>query len=403
MIGDGKIYKIDSAKYFGHLTKEKPIMLDYLELIKSKSGFERVWAYISWANERDGYYTPDELIDLSLKNEFQLDNPLARIRKGTKIMKNAVINGSVIDGENVTLGQNTILEQARIIGSNIEIGQSNCIRGNILIDNLTVKDSNNIKDILGKSSKGKVGIGSHNTIESLTINNEWDNPILIGNNNRFHPGLTLNNPFPIGFIFIGNSNDLGNGGGGVVSSSYRYAKGWGGHVVIGSNVEMTRGAEIGGFSLIGCSSDILEKYGCSQENLISTFTEAEPQKLLDMFENIAKSNLLESSTTEHEKVGLFGTVKTKRCCIIGYARIRDDVRIQGSVLKNTEIRERCKVFYSAIYSDTSIITLNLSDRAIEKQIIQEGVSWENYSTNLANDDYLDSDYEFYKSKSRITG
>jgi NDP-sugar pyrophosphorylase family protein len=374
-------------------------MSDYLQLLQSTSGFERVWAYISWANQRDGYYTPDELIDLSLRNEFHLDNPLTRIRKGTKILKNAIINGSVVEGENVIIGENTVLEQARIVGSNIEIGRSNLIRGNILIDNLAMNDFNKVKDLQGTSPKGKVSLGSHNIIDGLTINNGWDNPIRIGDSNLFHPGLTLNNPFSRGFIYIGNGNDLGNGGGGVISSSFRYARGWGGHVVIGSNVEMTRGAEIGGFSLVGCNMETLQELGYSQGSLISTFSKAGPEDLLDLLEQVSQALSESPSMMEYKKVGLFGTVKTKRCCIIGSTRLRDDVRIQGSFLRNTEIRERCKVFYSAIYSNTSVINLNISDRAIEEQRITEEATWENYPTSLVTDDYLPVDYDFYEGKS----
>jgi hypothetical protein len=187
---------------------------------------------------------------------------------------------------------------------------------------------------------------------------------------------------------------MGNGGGAIISSSFRYAKGWGGHVLIGSNVEMTRGAEVGGLSLVGWEMDNLQRLGYSQKELINIFTEGKTTILLDCLEKISQSSDLEKSGGE--KVGLYGVVKLKRSCILGYARIRDDVRLHGSFIKNAEIRERCKIFFSAICSDSNILDLNVNDRAIEKQFIYDEVSWENYPTSLTNDDYLLVDYEFYK-------
>jgi len=364
--------------------------------VTGKNELERVWNYIAWVNERDGYYNPDELITLSIDNGFLLDNPFVKIRKGTRIMEGASIkNNSFIDGERVTIGKSTVLDEAKIIGNNVFFGENNVISGSIKICNLRVGNNNFIKSIHGKSEHGEIIIGDKNTISDIVVNNDGGNSIRIGSSNRLHAGLTLNIPFDLGNIFIGSNNDLGNGGGGVISTAFRYAKGWGGHVVIGNNVEITRGAEVGGLSVVGWDEKALKEWENLKINLITLFTQGETSDLLNFLDRLPRDFPM-STEAKPQKVGLYGVVKVKRSFIAGSSRLRDDVRLHSSLVKNVEIRERCKVFFSSICSENSIIDINVNDRAIENQNINENVEWGNYPKDLMHDDYLPADYGFYE-------
>src|ERR1700730_18437714 len=78
--------------------------------VSNLTGAERVLAYTTWTLLKEGYYSPNELIDLSLSCKFILDNPLSKIKRGTRISENVIIkNGTVIDGTDVVVDSGTIL------------------------------------------------------------------------------------------------------------------------------------------------------------------------------------------------------------------------------------------------------------------------------------------------------
>jgi len=369
-------------------------LAQYRALIDNQTGAERLLAYITWSNLRDDYYSPDELIDLALRYDCKLDNPLMKIRRGTQITRGVEIkNGSVIEGTEIIIGEGTILDQARIAGSKVHIGKRNHISGNILIGNLKVGDDNFVHGISGRNERGQVSVSNNNNIQDIIITNDGEEEIRIGDNNELRPGLNLSNPFPFGKIKIGNHNRLGDGGGGVISSSYRFARGWGGPVIIGSHVETTRGAEIGGLSLVGWSLTGLQQIAGSEAVVQNLFANGDVSDVIEFLERFWDLN--PDTEPAKKSVGLYGVVKLKRGCLVGRTRVRDDVHIRGAYLRNLEIRERCKIYFSVIASDQPI-EIGVTDRAIEQQHIHTDQDWHTYPTTIAADIYPPGDYSFFE-------
>ncbi len=221
------------------------------ERLSGLNKIDKIITYIEWSYSKNDYYSPSELIDLSLDNEFEIDTPFVKVKKGTIISKGVqIINNTVIDGINISIGNNTILDGAKIFGSNINIGENNLIKGRIIPSNIDVSTGNEIYDISGINN-GRLSIGSQNKIYGINIHILGNKQVLIGNSNRLHKGLNINSSFDKGTIIIGHNNTLGKDGGGVITTAYRYNREWWGDVLIGSNVQTTRGAEILGFSMLG--------------------------------------------------------------------------------------------------------------------------------------------------------
>lgn len=366
----------------------------YRARTNDSTGAERSWAYTTWALLKEGYYSPDELIDLSLRQGFTVDLSTTKIKRGAQIGKDVVIrNGSTIDGDNVIIGEGTILDQARIASSRVHVGKRNRISGDILIGNLTIGDDNVIHGISGQNDRGRVSIGDHNTIHEIIINNEWEQEIRIGHNNEVRPGLNLNNPFPLGKIKIGNYNRLGDGGGGMISSSYRFARGWAGPVIIGSYVETTRGAEIGGLSLVGWPLTELERIAGGEKNVQTMFAKGDVRELIEFLERFW--DLEPPIEPAKKSVGLFGVVKMKRGCLVARTRVRDNVSIRGAYLRDVEVRERCKIYFSSI-APNKPFEIGVTDRAIENMFIDQDQNWHEFPTTIKADIYPEDDYSFFE-------
>jgi hypothetical protein len=370
----------------------------YLEQINSSVGAERIIAFIAWSNFKEGYYTPDELINLALENSFNLDNPLSKIRRGTQISVGTVIkNGSIIDGSGVVIGEGSVLDKAHITASDVVVGKNNLIRGILQVGHLKIGNENKIFGLTGNNPTGQVSIGDHNSIQDVIIENGGESSLVrISHYNNLQPGLTISNPFPNGRIKIGNYNRLGDGGGAVITSSYRFARGWGGAVVIGSHVEMTRGAELCGLCLAGWSPEEIEQIAGSEAFVQKIFKDGQITDVIRLLERFWK---VESSLESAKKnVGIYGVAKLKRTCLVGRARVRDDVRTRCAYLRNVEVRERCNIYYSVI-SPPEPIEISVNGRAVEGRSIFEDQDWKTYPTDLQQDSYPKEDYDYYEASS----
>ncbi len=357
--------------------------------IDNTSGADRLFAYTSWVMLKDGFYSPDELIDLSIQGGFVLDNPFTKIRRGTKIAKNVVIkNGTSIDGNDISIGFGTILDNARVIGSNISIGENNYISGKITVNNASLGNSNEVYGIQGQNN-GELIIGNANQIFDIVITNPQAGVIRIGHHNELHKGLSVNCLFCKGNIYIGDHNSLGRDGGGVISTSYRFSHGWWGDVLIGSNVETTRGAEILGFSVIGWP-----------------LTKKEDEEAKELFQNGSISgvesfiqrilNHDSGDECDSKQISLYGVVKTKLCCLTGKVTLKDDTRIQRSYVRNFIIQERSKIYFCAINPEQDkTIKVTFQDRALERLTITQHIDWLHLPIEAQTDGYVDEDAQFY--------
>lgn len=362
--------------------------------IKNSVGSERLWAYITWSLLNAGYYSPDELIDLSLNNGFSLDNPTTKIRRGTQIAQDVVIkNGTVIDGECVSIGVGSVLDKAHIIGSNIEVGENNTLNGLIELGNLNIGNRNEIRDFVG-CNRGQITIGNHNKIEGVNVDNSGAHFLQIGDYNELHRGLNVNVSFPKGTIRIGHYNSLGRDGGGVISTSYRFNKGWWGDVLIGSHVETTRGAEILGFSLLGWPLD-----KANTEIARNLFVRSPISEVADFFEKLRGQPI--EVTPAKKTISLFGVVKVKLSCLMNVVKAKDDTRIQRSFLKDIIIQERSKVYFTVVnHTFPEPLRVNLQDRAIENLVLDQPIDWTELPTEPQTDGYLAEDACFYNSQSQ---
>lgn len=366
----------------------------YRTLIDDSNGAERFWAYTTWSLLKEGYYSPDELMDLSLQHGFTLDTPITKIKRGTRIDQGVVIkNGTFIDGEDISIGAGTILDGAQISGSDVTIGQSNSISGPIRLDHLSIGSGNEIRGLSGNNG-GQVAIGNYNKIQEVNVDNPDKGVIQIGDHNQLHRGLNLNRSFQKGNIRIGHYNSLGRDGGGVITAAYRFNKRWWGDVLIGSHVETTRGAEILGFSLLGwpLSSE-------HEQRAQELFIKGPIEEIVEFFQMLWHQDLPieESDRRDDKKISLFGVVKMKMSCLSGRVKIRDDTRVQSSFLKNVSIRERSKIYFTTIEHDSpTYLEVNLQDRAIEHMTITGPIDWASLPTEPETDGYRKEDASFYQ-------
>lgn len=381
------------------IENKKPVevakMLDaYWSRIGVAKGGDRIWAYTSWALLKEGYYSPDELMDLSLQNGFIVDSPLTKIKRGTQIENGVIIkNGSIIDGENVVIGQNSVLDKAQITGANIKIGRENLISGMLLPGNTVIGDKNTVRDIRG-SNEGQMRIGNSNQIQEINVCNTGKQLIQIGNHNELHPGLNINCLFSQGKIIIGNYNSLGRDGGGVVSTAYRFNEDWWGDVLIGEHVETTRGAEVLGYSLLGWP------LGKDDEQLAhDLFVNGPLQQVRSFFERVTDNPF--DSKPGDKGVSLFGVVKVKMSCLLGTVKAKDATRIQCSFLRDIILQERNTVYFTVVNHDQPLpLRVRLPDRAMEKMTITNPQQLVDLPTEPQTDGYRQADQEFFESERR---
>ena len=361
------------------------------EQINSLTGFEKAWAFLNWSRASEGYLTPDELIEDSLQNGFMIDSPFMKIKKGTTIAKGAILkNGTYIDGDDVQIGSKSELDNAQIIGTNIQVGEGNQIRGVITPNNVTIGNNNKIYGLNG-INQGTLSIGNHNIISEIKITNTTGQFIKIGNHNELHTGLSINCIFPKGRIVIGNHNSLGRDGGGVISNSYRYNYNWWGDVLIGNHVETTRGAEILGFSMLGWPLSDQD-----MQRAKKLFIEGPMDEIQSFFENQWEAHLPDE-IDEKEKVSLFGVAKVKMCFLGGIVKISDDTRIQSSFVKNLALRERCKVYFTSVdHNLPKPIRIDGQDVCLEFLDIKGEMDTKNLPTEPKTNGYRRDDASFYE-------
>jgi hypothetical protein len=358
--------------------------------IDSVKGAARVQAYTTWSLLKEGYYSPDELIDLSLRDGFMLDNPLTKIRRGTQIGKDVIIrNGTVIEGERVSIGAATILDNAQIYGSDIRIGQRNLVDGPIRPRAIFCGDDNKIHGIMG-NNEGTVTIGNHNMVDGVNIYNPGRQRIVIGDHNELHRGLSLNCVFSQGGIRIGHYNSLGRDGGGVISNAYRFNRKWWGDVLIGSHVETTRGAEILGFSLIGWPLS-------EQDEKLARhlFVNGPMSEVIAFFARLWEQDF--EAYPQNKSVSLFGVVKAKMCCLAENVRVKDGTRIQSSFLENIFTSERCKIYFTVV-EYPSLLQVPVQDRAMEHLTITQPLDWAKLPVEEQTDGYRQEDTDFYANQ-----
>src|ERR1039458_9679079 len=88
------------------------------KLVNASDGATRVWAYRNLALLEQGYYSSDELIDLAQETGFVIDDPYSRVRRGTQIGTGVVISaGSAIEGKDIRIGPETLLDRAVLYGN----------------------------------------------------------------------------------------------------------------------------------------------------------------------------------------------------------------------------------------------------------------------------------------------
>jgi hypothetical protein len=363
----------------------------YSEILK-KTGLDKITSFLNLSYSRNGYYTPEELIDLSINNSFNIDNPFLKIRKGTIIQNNcSIINNSIIDGTGIVIKENTVIDSALLHGSNLIIGKGNKITGKIVIDNITTENDNNLSDLVGLNN-GQIIIGGRNSISGVNFYNPSNQKIVIGNSNCLHPGLNLNCSFDKGGIYIGNNNNLGKDGGGVITTAYQYNKKWWGYVLIGNNVQTTRGAEILGYSLLGWPISLDE-----EKFVKDVFIKGPIEKVVKFFEEKFKEGIdtIKAESSE-QSINLYGVVKVKMACLSGGVLVRDATRIQSSFLRGVNIPERSKIYFSLIDNQSSEkLNIKYQDKAIENIKTTEDIDWQNLPTDTKTNGYREADGKFF--------
>lgn len=359
---------------------------------------KRFFAYRNLLLLDNNYYSSDELIDLATGHGIKIYDPFTRISRGTSIGAGTVIyEGSSIHGNKIKIGEGCVLNAAKIVGNNIKIGSKSIINRLIEIDNFNCGENNVIDSIQGENC-GHFEIGSGNLIESISIENPFTNNILVGNNNLLASQLSLNIPFERGSIWIGNGNQLGRDGGGVISSSYRFGHKWNGHIVIGNGVETTRGAEILGFSILGFTeSELVELSGASIDGIIKIFTRSDIHELVQFIEKITsqKPSCFDKGISS-KTASIFGVAKVKRSCLCNRVRIKDDTRLNRAYLRDCEFQERCIIKETAIVPEKNeYLDVPMQNLYLEGQIISTKVDWGIFQTPIESDEYPESDFRFF--------
>lgn len=373
----------------------------YASLVASaEPGAERTWAYQNLMLLDGDFYTSDELIDLSRSKGFSLLDPFTRIRRGTTLENEIKVGpGCSILGKDVSIGSGTVLDRATLSGNRISIGKDNRLSGDIEIDHLIAGDNNVISSLTG-GNEGQVLLGNDNKVSNVRITNKSGGVIAIGNRNELCPGLNINNPFPGGKISIGHHNSLGRDGGAVISSSYRFGRGWAGEVFLGVGVEMTRGAEILGFSVLGWPVNVLSSvWRIDEPGLIRLITTGSLAKLSDHFARLREVDIaqIEDRFDKRKTISLFGTVKVKRSIMTGKVTAKDDTRTLCAYLRDVLIQERSKIYYAAVApSDVELMSISVQDCALEHVEITTKQDWENFPKSLKADAYPPSDADYYQ-------
>lgn len=371
----------------------------YQRRIIKASGLERAWNFINWTFLEEGYYSPDELIDLSLHNKFFIDFPFCKIKRRTKIAQNVIItNNTTITGENVSIGKGTILDGVRITGSDIEIGEENVISGLITPGNLKLGKGNVINGLFGEN-KGKIVIGNHNKMEEVRINNAGGQCITIGDFNELHRGLNINCMLSKGRIRIGHYNSLGRDGGGVISNAYWYNRRWWGDVLIGSHIETTRGAEILGFSLLGWP--LSESQDKTAKHI---FANGPVTAIITLFDELYKEDLsVPPGQKDKKDIGLFGVVKVKMSCLLGTVKIKDNTIVQSSYLRDVIIQERCKIFFTTVnHNLPNFMEIPHQGRAIDRLYITEPMDWSELPHEPKSFGFREEDGKYLNTKNGLT-
>jgi|WetSurMetagenome_2_1015567.scaffolds.fasta_scaffold00114_6 hypothetical protein len=371
--------------------------IDEKHEILSKAGLDKILSFLNMSYRQNGYYTPEELIDLSINKAFTIDNPFLKIKRGTIIQENcSIINNSVIDGMGVVIKKNSIINSANLSGSNMILGEGSIITGEILLDNISTGNNNVLSDLKGVNN-GQIVIGHKNKLSGVTFYNPAKQNIFIGNSNCLHSGLNLNCSFDKGGIYIGNNNNLGKDGGGVITTAYQYNKKWWGYVLIGNNVQSTRGAEILGYSLLGWTiSDDEEKV--VQDLLINGPIE----KVVNFFEKKFSEGIDDVKDGSPEpSINLYGVVKVKMACLSGHVLVRDDTRIQSSFIRGVSIPERSKIYFSIIDNrEPEQLNIVCQDKAIENIRTAKGIDWQNLPTVTNTNGYRESDGNFFLNEGK---
>lgn len=357
------------------------------------SGAERTIAFLNHSLVDQGYLDTDEVIDLAVDGEVSIDVPWTKIRRGTIIGAGTTLrNGAAIDGENVVIGKNNLIDAAVISGNGAQIGDGNTIRGAIQPDHAQIGHHNFIESLHG-SSNGKLLIGDRNQITGTRISIEGDQYVQIGDHNDLHRGLSINALREGGNIRIGNRNSLGRDGGGVISTSYRFKHRWTGNVLIGRGVETTRGAEILGHSLIGWDVDE------SQQQAICAALEAGPLTQWNGILDKLIDSHLGREPLDSRKVSLYGVVKVKACFLGTGTRIKDGTRVQWSSVQNCEVQERCTILFSQLMADEDDpMRFSGPGYTVEYQNGVSEIEWEQLPTQCKSDGYRSTDAHFYEQK-----
>ncbi len=364
-------------------------------------GAERALAVRNHFLRRNDYYTSDELIDLALSRGFELPDPLVRIRRGTQISPGAFIgDGTLIDGKDVVIGVGSRLDGAKITGNDVVVGENNFISGRFSIDRCRVADNNRILDLTGKN-EGIIQIGSRNEISNVNVDVAPSGLITIGAENHLHDGLSLNVPFSGGRLFIGFQNSLGRDGGGVISTSYRFMRGWSGDIAIGRDVQTTRGAEVLGFSLFGWPEAVVENLlSLPISDLHSIFSQGDLSEISNVFDPIFRQEtraieLLQRNMCKGA-ISLFGVVKIKRTALTEDVTVKDDSKLHGVFASELRIPERCQVHNSSFMPAAGVpLQIRATDINIENALIRYQAELDQFGMERASTEYPDSDEMFY--------
>jgi NDP-sugar pyrophosphorylase family protein len=381
-----------------------------LELIAlNGTGAERSWAHANLALLENGYFTSDELMDIATRQRATLFDPFVPIRRGTTIGKGCSIRrGGCVEGCDVSLGENVVLE-GKIRGDSVSLGDRCRVTGVIAVSRIEIGPNNDIDSIDGENS-GTIIIGQGNRIDRIVVDNKCGNRIVVGNYNELHRGLQLNAIFPRGDIFIGSSNSLGRDGGGVISTSYRFSRRQVGGILVGSNVETTRGAEVLGFSVLGVEETVLQRLvGFSEENWVKLFTQGTLNELAPALlavgaqwreivstEQLSFANQCVGVRDESKKVSLFGVVKVRRSFLGAGCAVRDGTRVTRSFLREVDIMERgCLIGASKIVPGR--FRADVANRTIRGRL-SPSQEEDGQTKSGPDDEFPQSDQEYYDDR-----
>ena len=359
----------------------------------------RVWTMI--------ILLPMSLLKLRRLENLTLFDPFILIRRGTAIGTGCTLRrDACIEGQRVSLGEDVILD-GRILGNDVSLGRGCRLTGIVSVDKTSIGHDNEIDSITGDNN-GAVIIGNYNLIDRIHVDNKLGNRIAIGNRNELHRGLCLNAPFPDGNILIGHNNSLGRDGGSVASTSYRFNRSQGGMLIVGSNVEITRGAEVLGFSVLGVTIPTMELLtGLRQDELVRLFVSGTLTELAKVVAPISlrdpndvalssgsddDANLI-GIRQEFQKVSLLGGAKVRRSFLGPRTSVRDKTRVTRSFLCAIDLMERGNVVAAYKTSDGRIQAA-ISERALEGQV-QVTCDWENLLRTPIEPEFPDSDFAYY--------